>query len=107
MLEACACGMKFEFDFEHSSVNSYLQPFQELKDKRQWLRKEASISATHADYRPCHGLVSARVAASAAALVESGGGSFSPAFYQVFRASELPAAEEVDEEADERQEECT
>ena len=51
--------------------------------------------------------IAPRVAASAAALVESGGGNFSPAFDQVFRGSELPAAEEVDEEADERQEECT
>ena len=51
--------------------------------------------------------IAPRVAASAAALVESGGGNFSPEFDQVYRASELPAAEEVDEEADERQKECT
>jgi hypothetical protein len=42
---------------KRNSVNSYLQPFKELNDKRQWLRKEASISAAHADYRPGHGLV--------------------------------------------------
>lgn len=56
---------------------------------------------------PGMGSIAPRVAASAAALVESGGGNFSPACYQVFRASKLPAAEEVDEDADERQDECT